>query len=96
MDARPNRHCWVQFRLSTWFVLVGILGWAMTIWPLATEWKVTSVQGDDGSGFTMLVEGVQVTRLNLFVPALTLAAFLLRKTAWAVAERRRCKTGASE
>jgi hypothetical protein len=31
----PRR--WFQFRLSTWFVLVAILGWAMTVWPYFDE-----------------------------------------------------------
>jgi hypothetical protein len=36
MRLFPPRR-WFQFRLSTWFVLVAILGWAMTCWPWWTE-----------------------------------------------------------
>jgi hypothetical protein len=32
MHLLPPRR-WFQFRLSTWFVLVAILGWAMACWP---------------------------------------------------------------
>jgi hypothetical protein len=35
MRFLPPRR-WFQFRLSTWFVLVAILAWAMTHWP--TYW----------------------------------------------------------
>ncbi len=31
MPLPPRR--WFQFRLSTWFVLVAILAWAMYLWP---------------------------------------------------------------
>ncbi|MGD9646475.1 MAG: hypothetical protein AB7U73_12240 [Pirellulales bacterium] len=30
MDEKPKRR-WFQFRLSTWLVLVAILGWAMAL-----------------------------------------------------------------
>jgi hypothetical protein len=41
MDEKPKRR-WFQFRLSTWFVLVAILAWAMTYQP----WIVTeTIQG---------------------------------------------------
>ena len=43
MRFRPSRR-WFQFRLSTWFVLVAILGWAMTCRPYVithrTSWTV--------------------------------------------------------
>ncbi len=32
MRVVPPRH-WFQFKLSTWFVLVAILAWAMIQWP---------------------------------------------------------------
>jgi hypothetical protein len=50
MRFLPPRR-WFQFRLSTWFVLVAILGWAMTCWPIlvrerrvvsAAEWNAAS------------------------------------------------------
>jgi len=31
--ATARRRRWFQFRLTTWFVLVGILAWAMAAWP---------------------------------------------------------------
>ncbi len=32
-DNTAPRRRWFQFKLSTWFVLVGILAWAMMEWP---------------------------------------------------------------
>jgi len=36
----PRRR-WFQFRLSTWFVLVGVLCWALACWPWIVERQVT-------------------------------------------------------
>ncbi|MBX9790712.1 MAG: hypothetical protein K2Y37_17485 [Pirellulales bacterium] len=36
MRYLPSRR-WFQFRLSTWFVLVAILAWAMVCWPWVTS-----------------------------------------------------------
>ena len=42
MRFLPPRR-WFRFRLSTWFVLVAILAWAMTCWPiLVRERRVVS------------------------------------------------------
>lgn len=38
--TQRSRRRWFKLRLSTWFVLMGILTWAMTCWP----WIVTRPQ----------------------------------------------------
>jgi hypothetical protein len=41
-DGMPNssRRRWFQFRLTTWFVLVGILCWGLACWPWwTTRWE---------------------------------------------------------
>ncbi|MBX9789949.1 MAG: hypothetical protein K2Y37_13610 [Pirellulales bacterium] len=72
MQFLPPRR-WLQFRLSTWFVLVAILGWAMASRPWLIE--VQHVPP---------FEPWYLPNPFLALPALTLAAFLAWNAAWAL------------
>ena len=95
----PRR--WFQFRLSTWFVLVAILAWAMTCRPYYTFidgwWKHMDERGSTWSRGPLPISPDEV-RMNpqLVWPALALATFLTWKAAWAVIERRRRPSAAPE
>lgn len=88
-DPPPRR--WFQFQLSTWFVLVGLLAWAMLEWP----WVVTLVNNrvqnttDEWSSFPADPSELPEPALNpdLRYPALALAAFVGWKAAGVVARR---------
>jgi hypothetical protein len=88
MDVQPKKPRF-QFRLSTWFVLVAILAWAMTHWP----WVVTDRYYASQTFVESLSGPQEIERhsLNaaLIWPALALPAFVTWKAAWSVAERRR-------
>lgn len=75
MPDNPAPRRWFQFRLTTWFVLVAILAWAMTEWP----WVVTA---------QTIAEEQRTLNQALKPPALALAAFVGWKTAWMIAGRR--------
>ena len=108
MRFLPPRR-WLQFRLSTWFVLVAVLGWAMTCRPYYKDFHDVVVEHEGGSGIlsfgfndedpyhTALLATLHAqVGLNpeLRWPTLALAAFLAWKAAWAVAERRRRQSAA--
>jgi hypothetical protein len=136
MQSFPPRR-WFQFRLSTWFVLVGIVAlsandviWLSNeiklqydIWrapPLAKRWiealgRIGDVEkshvsfvdeptrgypsAEDWERFAAeevamkarqpAVEDPALEQPHFLLPALTVAAFLAWKAAWAVIERRR-------
>jgi len=48
MYDKPTRRRWFQFRLSTWFVLVAILAWAMACrpWIVSEEYAVDVSRSD--------------------------------------------------
>ncbi len=99
---RPPRR-WFQYRLTTWFVLVAILAWAMLQRPfLVTSWDQLSTRKilGQGVGGGVLVGAVvvEVHSLNpaLLYPALALAAFVGWKAAraiWRRVVRRKAKQG---
>jgi hypothetical protein len=106
MDEKPKRR-WFQFRLSTWFVLVAIFGWAFLLHSKVIFWydsipvamSNSSVQLGAAINWQPTGRTVywQVTiGIELLYPALALAAFLAWKTAWAVVERRRRRSAATE
>jgi len=98
MRFLPPRR-WFQFRLSTWFVLVAILGWAMACRP----WWVNEFDIDESSprlvtgDITQGIYLVDKSHVNgqLLQPASALAVFLAWKAAWAVVERRRRRSAAA-
>lgn len=83
MDDRPKRR-WLQFRLSTWFVLVAILVWAI-VDPIYTKRVEMGTHPFTGNHVEVIRQ-----RIN-FRPILGLLAFLAWKAFWAVVERRREK-----
>jgi len=110
MRFLPPRR-WFQFRLSTWFVLVAILAYAMTCRPwwstrdllMGIEshrlqplgWTYEGSEPFDGK--VLMFWSLPKNRPNpeLVRPALALAAFLAWKAAWAVVQRRRRQTAAT-
>lgn len=89
------RH-WLQFRLSTWFVLIGILAWGVTARP----WIVPTVAFSGyrrkhevypdlraGSQFVAVVTETYTLNPALLGPTLALAAFVGWKAAWAIGRR---------
>lgn len=83
MPLPPRR--WFQFKLSTWFVLVAILAWAMLYWP----WIETRRELGAPVRYGLFIGTVRTyenrTRPNpdLLYPALALAAFVGLKAALA-------------
>ncbi len=95
MPILPPRR-WYQFRLTTWFVLVAILGWAMTYWPwvvIHREVKIRPlIEEEIGSGshsgtFTYTDLDIEIPNRAILWPALALATFVGWKAAWAVGQR---------
>ena len=88
MPILPPRR-WLQFQLSTWFVLVTILAWALSIWP----WFVTShtshvvykTNGDPD--YLSIDEDLLLPSPAYIYPALALAAFVGWKAALAIGRR---------
>ncbi|MGE0536595.1 MAG: hypothetical protein AB7O68_16615 [Pirellulales bacterium] len=107
MRFLPPRR-WFQFRLSTWFVLLAILGWGMTCRPYCTdllsvvaEHELLLGYNDDDPYHTAELATLDAeTGINpaLRWPALALAVFLAWKAAWAVVPRviRRRQSAAPE
>jgi hypothetical protein len=106
MRPFPPRR-WLQFRLSTWFVLVAILGWAMVTRPYwvrdsfsqfrsGQSAYVTSDRGDLIPARALMVRPRPRVNPALGWPALALATFLAWKAAWAVGPRMvRCRHAAA-
>jgi hypothetical protein len=103
MDEKPKRR-WFRFRLSTVLILTAIVAWGMATWPdlaigyysWSGTWQVIGRRFWQSSDVTWSVEfercGIVVGSCNAVAwPALSLAAFLAWKAAWAVAERRRAR-----
>ena len=102
MRLSPSRR-WFQFRLSTWFVLVAILGWAFAVRPVVVFDYHTAILGDPvdhrprfwiginwGMGARYDFKTLEFGPIpDLLWPVLALAAFLAWKAACAVVERRR-------
>lgn len=111
MHFLPPRR-WFQFRLSTWFILVVILGWAMACQPWIVHARFGVAPRGFASSTPKLVTFLNVKYVRRFTtpylydefglnrklggPALAVAAFLAWKAAWAVVERRRRQSAAPE
>lgn len=102
-DPTPPRRCWFRFRLSTWFVLVAILAWALAtpVWLLETKGGIvipgffayTDRTPDSRSG--VLVEATYGLNPNLKFPPLALCAFIAWKRFRVSQERRRERANAA-
>jgi hypothetical protein len=82
MTHVPRRR-WFQFKLTTWFVLAGILAWAFACWP----WWSVQVRRGYMTGLPINQSRVMeqtITTPNpaLIYPALALLAFLTWKAVW--------------
>ncbi|MBX9789136.1 MAG: hypothetical protein K2Y37_09495 [Pirellulales bacterium] len=88
MRCLPPRR-WLQFRLSTWFVLVAILAWAMATRPYLVAVQGASAGPMAGPPWEPIYVVEHRVNKQLRWPALTLSAFLAWKAAWAAIERRR-------
>lgn len=92
-NVRSKRR-WFQFRLTTWFVFVAILAWAMLQWPWMTttvesrSWMSPPVAQEPIRGQRQLVsdlDGIttvhKIRHLNpaLLYPALALTTFIVWK-----------------
>ncbi len=95
MRFLPRRH-WFRFRLSTWFVLLGILCWVMALRPsLSFEHARRSnvyvfalgMVFDSGPRQDFLLVA-SIGPLSLLWPALALLVFLTSKAFWAIRSRR--------
>jgi len=73
-ETSAPRRRWFQFKVSTWFVLVGILCWALACRPWWFEFVTEQT-------FISL-------NIALAYPTLALLAFIAWKVAWLVVERR--------
>jgi hypothetical protein len=105
MPFLPLRR-WFQFRLSTWFVLVAIIAWAMTCRPY--YWEIfgstiepASIGFNDADPYHLNEPSREHRKKfnpSLRWPALALTAFLTWKAAWAVGPRliRRHRSAAPE
>jgi hypothetical protein len=105
MIATVPRHRWFQFKLSTWFVLAGILAWALAQIPLWSEIDElivlieTSVEPYGFGGIKMprvlgITETVWYWKLTTILTKLrwqllALLAFVAWKAAWLIVARRR-------
>lgn len=99
LAGNPRTARWYQFRLSTWLVLVAILGWAMALKayvkvvdPYSRGFYPDEIVFD----FKMYVPewnwryflAIALGPTSVVWPALALAAFIAWKVAWRVVERR--------
>ena len=79
-DNPAPRRRWFQFRLSTWFVLMAILAWAMIEWPWVRLYPLSS--GKNQIAYAFGEAFVQKWNLHAVIinpwltpQAITLAAF---------------------
>jgi hypothetical protein len=83
----PNRR-WMQVRLSTWFILVAILGWGLATRPyyITRVEMVESVSVGMGRTWERITFPYAHEELNpaLAWPVLALVAFILWQTVWRV------------
>ncbi|MBL9124086.1 MAG: hypothetical protein JNG90_10675 [Planctomycetaceae bacterium] len=101
-DSKPpitHQPRWYQFRLSTWFVLVAILAWAMLYWP----WVTTNVgwlpptkklpRNFVHPHLTQPLQRIETRSLNprLLGPGVSLAAFAGWQGARRIVQRRRAR-----
>src|SRR5689334_21924047 len=96
MDAPPTTRRWFQWRLSTWFVLVAIIGWAMIQtpylvppFPRLTSWMILG-RGLN-SDAVLIGHLIPDRKINpdLLGPCVALLAFLTWKAFWLVREHAR-------
>lgn len=87
----PHRR-WYQFRLTTWFMLVAILAWALTLRP----WIVTKqtpirygLPADEEVFRQWERESRPYINPSLLYPALAFTSFVGWKCFWLIVERRR-------
>lgn len=95
-DTPAKSRRWFQFRLSTWFVLVGIVAWAMWLGPLSKRQESARRNNPANPGQPEYYQ-VTYTAINpsrALYPALALVALVGGKTAWRIVERRRAKAAA--
>jgi len=93
-ETPAPRRRWFQFRLSTWFVLVGILCWALAYSPWVVKEFVRASASETFASTKVYPHGLILRRNanpNLAYPALALLAFLAWKGVWLVVERRRAR-----
>jgi hypothetical protein len=95
MRLLPLRR-WFQFRLSTWFVLVAILGWAMVVRETTHTYEVRAFDAYrlrskrdlrvsyDSKRDVTTISYRQWRPDAMAWPALALVAFLSWKAAWAI------------
>lgn len=83
--AKGKPRHWFQFRLSTWFVLVGILAWAIATWPWI-YFVSMEVTGPIKYGDGVVVGPMETaaTRVNpaFKYPAIALAIWVVWKLGW--------------
>lgn len=89
MPILAPRRCF-QFRLSTWFVLVGILAWAMVI-RSATPPAPIHFGHKDVLLIPFKPTFSEKGEFPLMYPTLALAAFAGWKVAWAIGRRVQAK-----
>src|SRR4051794_35250581 len=106
MSTKPSRR-WFQFRLSTWFVLVGLVALSMSLRPY-TEWSVDSGAVTSSSpappGASVIITVRHMAEVEhtwiiikttpnpkLAWPTLGLLALLTWKIAGQIVERRRSR-----
>ncbi len=93
MTIPPRR--WFQFKLSTWFVLVGITAWVMMLKPFFSSESLTAGQltGRNGLYVNIGMESWENAPYLLFRigpapelagPVIALLAFVGWKAAWAI------------
>jgi hypothetical protein len=79
----------LQFRLSTWFVLVAILGWAFVTRPYVVDRIGDYAGAESGASGRPIYHVERGANPQLQWPALALATFLAWKAAWPMIDRRR-------
>jgi hypothetical protein len=108
-ETPAPRRRWFQFRLSTWFVLLGILCWALTSVDFTsglnrhhrTVWWINEFKMDELGHCIEIFWGnargwwwIFILLNRLVVPTLALLAFLTWKATWLVVEQRRARAAA--
>ena len=108
-DSQGTKRRWFRFRLSTVLILTAIAAWGMACWPwvLTTE-RLVYPWGGGVNDFIppdywygrelppLTPKKVHSINWQLGWPSLALIVFIIGKAAWAVVERRRRLSAASE
>lgn len=101
MTETPKRR-WFQFRLGTWFILIGIVAWVMAtpweIWvdsrtlglfAIPTRNDFFEVESSTSGGPPAGAILILVLNPALFWPAMAAVSFACWKLVWRIVERRR-------